>query len=160
MAGFFLDARRTMRNRVNAVCFAGVSIVIMAAFSGGRTTRESPVVARAMLQFCNPLTDTTGAVFLVKAQSYGASTWKVYVNSRSTLGIPSVPISQVVGVTDESKCQRASQAVDSVHIGAPKAGALYLVAVGTHYLALPATTDGVIVHYDNLFTVKNLIGQQ
>jgi len=27
-------------------------------------------------------------------------------------------------------------------------------------LALPATTDGVIVHFDNLFRVKNLIGQQ
>ena len=138
---------------------AAVLVSTLVAMAG-RATLEPPVAARALFLFCNPLTDTTGAIFLAKAQSYGASTWKVYVDSRSTLGIPSVPISQVLGVTDESKCQRASQAVDSINIGAPRGGGLYLVAVGTHYLALPATTDGVIVHFDNLFRVKNLIGQQ
>jgi hypothetical protein len=160
MTGFCSEAPRTMRNRVGAVCVAGMSIAIMAAFSGWRATLEPPVAANAMFLFCNPLTDSTGAQFLVQAQAYGVSTMKVYVDSRSTLGIPSVPISQVVGVTDEAKCQRASRAVDSVNIGAPNGDGLYLVAVGTHYLALPATTNRVIVHLDNLFTVKNLIGQQ
>lgn len=160
MKRFCLEARRTMRNRVSAVCVAGMSIVMLAAFSGGRARQEPPIAAHAIFLFCNPLTDPTGAAFLVQAQGYGVSTIKVFVYARSQLGIPSVPISQVVGVTDESKCQRASRAVDSVNIGAPRGDALYLVAVGTHYLALPATKDGIIVHLDNLFTVKNLIGQQ
>ncbi|HLB10722.1 MAG TPA: hypothetical protein VK617_14370 [Gemmatimonadaceae bacterium] len=104
---------------------AAVLVSTLVAMAG-RATLEPPVAARALFLFCNPLTDTTGAIFLAKAQSYGASTWKVYVDSRSTLGIPSVPISQVLGVTDESKCQRASQAVDSINIGAPRGGRIVL----------------------------------
>ena len=84
----------------------------------------------------------------------------VYIKSRNTLGIPAVSISQVAGVTDETKCKRASQAIDSAKLGQVRGDGLYLVSVGTHYLALPATSNRVIVHLDSLFTVKNVLGQQ
>lgn len=160
MTAVFSAARWVVRHRIFAVCVPVLSILSTVAFSGSESVHESRVSAKARFLFCYPLTDISGGPFLVKAQAYGTSSMKVYVDARSTLGIPSVSITQVVGVTDEAKCKRASQAVDSANIGQAKRDGLYLVAVGTHYLALPATTNRVIVHLDNLFTVKNLIGQQ
>lgn len=151
--------RKIVHNRVFAICASAMLIAVSSAFSR-RFENASLSAAPSRFLLCYPLTDITGAPFLVKARAYGSSTIKVYADARTALGIPTVSATAVVGVTDESKCQRASRAVDSIKIGATTGDGLYLVAVGTHYLALPATANRVIVHMDNLFTVKNLIGQQ
>ena len=150
---------RIARNRVFTACVAGMSIAITSAFSSGFAHKSSDAVPSIFL-YCYPLTDISGAPFLVKAKAYGSSTIKVYADARAALSIPTVPVSAVAGVTDESKCIRASRAIDSVHIGTAPGDGLYLVAVGTHYLALPATPKKYIVHLDNRFTVKNKILQQ
>lgn len=93
-------------------------------------------------------------------KQYGSSTSSTYVTARSSIGLPSAAVGTIVFVTDESKCSRASRAIDSAHVGTPAGSPVYLVQVGTHYMAMPPSTNGLIIHLDNLFTVKNTLVQQ
>ncbi|MEP7088437.1 MAG: hypothetical protein ABI884_14135 [Gemmatimonadota bacterium] len=97
--------------------------------------------------------------FLTRMQDLGSSTEASDIATRSFLGLPAASIASIVGVTDESKCIRASRALDSAHVGVSAGSSLYLVQVGKHYMAFPPSTDGVMVHLDRLFTVKKALQQ-
>lgn len=119
----------------------------------------SPVtLARSVTTFCLPATDSAAKVFLSRMKSYGASTAPVFVEARDTLHIAAVPVGQIVAVTTEASCSRAARALDSVHVGAT-GSALYLVALGTHFMAMRPATN-YMIHLDNLFTVKTRIAEQ
>jgi hypothetical protein len=100
-----------------------------------------------------------GQWFLIRMKDLGTSTEASDVATRTTLGLPAAPIASIVGVTDEAKCLRASRAIDSAQVGVAASSSLYLVQVGTHYMAFPPGPSGIMVHLDNLFTFKKGLRQ-
>lgn len=143
---------RPVRSRTKKIC--GGAAMLSALFS------LTAAVTPSKQTYCFSPATTVGAWFLVRIQDLGTSTAAPDVATRSFLGLPAAPITSIVGVTDESKCLRASRALDSAQVGVPANSSLYLVQVGTHYMAFPPSTDGVMVHLDNLFTVKKSLQQQ
>jgi hypothetical protein len=158
MNGLNSFATRKTGKRIVLCLSALLAIPLASAFVRGGPRDISHGSVRAL--FCYPLTDITGGPFFAKAQDIGSSADRFAVEMRTALALPVVAKTAIVGVTDDAKCKRASQAIDSINIGQTKGDGLYLVAVGTHYLALPATPNRYIVHLDNLFTVKNKIAEQ
>lgn len=112
------------------------------------------------MSYCWPLTDEVGAVFLARAVRMGSSTAPIYVKGRTSLALPVVAPSAIVGVTDEAKCMHVMQVIYAANLGMPSNAAIYLVAVGTHYLALAPTVGGLIVHLDDKFVIRGKVAQQ
>lgn len=103
--------------------------------------------------YCFSPTTNVGPWFLMQVQDLGTSTDSVEVATRASLGLPATTLANIVAITNESKCLRASRAIDSASIGVPVNSSIYLVQVGTHYMAFTPGPRGYMVHLNNLFTV-------
>ena len=110
--------------------------------------------------YCIPSTSQAGPVFLAEWQTNATSTDSATIALRDSIMLPAATLSSILVVSDEAKCSRASRAVDSVHIGVPINSPLLLVQVGTHYMALPPSPNGLYVHMNSTFTVLNFMSQQ
>ena len=107
------------------------------------------------------MTKQVGEYFLARMQQYGASNGDVYASARKSMGLPTVPASEITAVTDEATCVRISRAIESDHRGdVPVASPAFVVRIGTHYMAMPPSRDGLIFHLDSAFIVRDVIVQQ
>jgi hypothetical protein len=135
-------------------------VVALCTVAAATTARVATAVAHPATTFCASTTTHTAMYFLDRMQSYAADTAASAVAFRSAMGMPSATKASVVPVSDETKCSRASRAIDSAVYNPPRAAKVILVQVGTDYMAQPLVQDAVIVHLDNLFTVRGKAVQQ
>lgn len=144
--------------RLKAYCrlfvpvIAGCLLVLFAA--------PSVTAKPAALPFCGLPADSIAQWFLLEMKNDASTTDAGAIKLRTTLALPNAVLTSIIPITDESKCSRASRAIDSVHVGITPGSAVYLVQFGTHYMALAPGSVGLIAHLDNLFTYKNGIVQQ
>lgn len=69
--------------------------------------------------------------------------------------MPVTPEAEIVLVTDEAICERASKALDSMFFVSPEVSAVYVVRLGSRYAIHPpgivGSGWGYVVHTDTLF---------
>jgi hypothetical protein len=131
-----------MKRLLAAIALSGTALVIGAAPAHAQCRGPDSTSARIVRRWKNAMAN---------AQTYPAL-------SRNM--IPRVDSSVVVLVTDRQVCTKALRAYEGT-LGAgskPSSGAIYLIKVGTSYLATdPVQTDGEYddtVVLDNMFRVK------
>jgi hypothetical protein len=102
--------------------------------------------------YCLPTSDLSAAILLAFADSLGTSDNESYAKLRAnTFGAGHVNRSQIVPLTDDAKCFRASRALDDLYVGA--AGTpVYVVAVGTGYVTQRGELGGQLIILDSAFT--------
>jgi hypothetical protein len=134
--------------RIRVCAATAICVVVLACSS---SSRESGSIAAGA--YCLPASDFTAMILLALADSLGTSDAPGFVRLRDSIQhTRKLNHSQIVPMTDEAKCFRASRALDSLNIGA--AGSpLYLVTMGTGFMA-QRTILGDYVRLDSLFTVQ------
>jgi hypothetical protein len=100
-----------------------------------------------------------GSAFLVEAQHIGSSTDSIDARMRTAIALPAVALGAIKPVMDETTCKRASRVIRAANIGMPDSAPVYMVAVGTHYLALAPTPHGIVVNLDDQFAIKGMFMQ-
>ncbi len=131
---------------------AARSLVIAAAIScatAGAVNAKAPTTS-AMLPNC-ALTTTPKAAIL-----------SIFVNKIAVGGdtagrrlLQLTKVSSVAWVTDEAKCLRATNSLDTAYWTAPHGGPVYMMQVGTDYAAFPADLNSggnnLLIHLDSQF---------
>jgi hypothetical protein len=137
-------------------------IVPLAALLWALESRNRPARAAALSTpppWCLSTTDAHAAAILKVLRQLGTSTDSNWVKRREALELPTTPAADIVMLSDEVLCERASRAVDSQAItGPPLNAAVYLARFGTHYAVnapnLRGGEWGSIDFFDSTLTFK------
>lgn len=139
--------------RVGGILGAVATIAIFGAW-----TRNQP---GSLTAFCLAPSTTVGQRFLSQMRTWGSSPDSASANFRAAIHLQSTQAAKVTAITDETKCSRASRALDSAVFSPARSSPLYLVQVGQDYMALPPSKDPIIVvHLNSKFTFVNTVDMQ
>jgi hypothetical protein len=138
--------------RVGGVLGALATIAVFGAWRASQPGR--------LEGFCRPPSTLVGQHFLSQMIWWGSSPDTSTANFRAAIHLRGTPAANIIAITDEKKCSRASRALDSAVFRPARSSSLYLVQVGRDYMALPPNTIGIIVHLNGRFTFQNKIVMQ
>jgi hypothetical protein len=140
--------RTNSKVRTRLIAFCALMILLC-----GITAWRAFAPPHAFLPYCGLSTDR-------HASTYSAFINKIVVLDDDTASRRIMKFTKAASatwVTDESKCQRATQSIDTTFWSAPQGGPIYLMQVGTDYAAFPGArhviANSIFLHLDSNFKV-------